>query len=393
MSLQLTQEQRQLRESLRRMLEATYGFEVRRSAGASTLGWSRTAWKNLCEMGVLALKIPEEYDGLEGTAFDIAVVMIELGRVLALEPYFTSAVLSATALNQFSRDEHAATLLPKIASGEQVIAWAHDEKRARHRYNWVETQAERRKDQWVLTGVKQNVLQAGVSDGYLVSARIDNSLDGYGKTALFLVDPNEIGVSLRQYRLVDDTVAGELKLDKVLATPLGSPFDETSQLAALMAVRAMGIVALCAEALGVMECAFELTCEYARTRKQFGRALGENQAYRHQLAEMAVAIESCRSAVSIASRAVDSSNDQEDRFSDLLRAKMLTGYLGRTVCHQAIQLHGGIGITEEYKVGHCLRKLFVIDQLFGDADSSAEMLAERLFVGERRWEEKTIACI
>ncbi|WP_299790221.1 acyl-CoA dehydrogenase family protein [Ramlibacter sp.] len=173
------------------------------------------------------------------------------------------------------------------------------------------------------------------------------------------------GLTLRAHWFVDESIAAELTFDRVPALPQGDPFDNRQQGAALAAVRAAGAAALCAEAVGVMEAAFELTTSFAMTRQQFGKPLGANQAYRHQIAEMAVALETCRSAAAMVAQEVASG---EYNGMDLLRAKLLVGLHGRALCQQAVQLHGGIGVTEEYKVGHCLRRMFVIDQMFGDGE-------------------------
>jgi pimeloyl-CoA dehydrogenase len=373
MNFTLNSEQRQLQDTLRRLLSDHYSFEKRRVISASAEGWSAAAWRKMCELGISALSIDEGRGGLGGNAEDIAVVMAELGRALVVEPFLPTAVLAACALGGADPDV-AAGLLPRIAAGEVLLAWAHDERTARHRFDCVGAAAELRDGRWLLTGVKSNVLHAPAAEFFVVSARVRAPSNTEG-VALFLVDARCPDLSCRPYRLVDESLAGEITLTSALAVPLADPLDHQRQEAMLGAVRRAGTAALCAEAFGVMQAAFELTAGYVNTRVQFGRPLAANQAVRHQIAEMAVALETCRSAVGMAAAAVD---DPISGFQDISRAKLLIGLHGRTVCHQAIQLHGGIGVTEEYKVGHCLRRLVVLDQLFGDADAHAQELATQL---------------
>jgi alkylation response protein AidB-like acyl-CoA dehydrogenase len=194
--------------------------------------------------------------------------------------------------------------------------------------------------------------------------------------ALFLVDAQAAGLRCRNFRLVDDSPAGELHLDGVVAEPLGEPTDGPRALRAIEATRDAGIASVCADAVGAMENAYALTLAYLPTRKQFGRALAENQALRHRVAEMMVSLESCSSMAMLAAAAIDRPDSVEA--ADLIRAKLIIGRHGRSLCQSAIQAHGGIGMTQEYAVGHCLRRIAVIDQLFGDSGAQAARLAALL---------------
>ncbi|QHE84618.1 acyl-CoA dehydrogenase family protein [Hydrogenophaga sp. BPS33] len=374
MNFQISEEQRLLSESLSRLLGDRYGFEQRRAIAASVEGWSPEVWRQLAELGVLALGIPEAYGGLSDAAADRLPVLQALGRVLALEPYLSSAVLGATAVLQAGSDAQKDALLPTLASGDVRLAWAHDESGERHNPTWVETRATREGTGWRLDGHKALVLHANAANHLVVSSRVAGQGDEAQGLALFLVDPKAAGVALRHFRLVDDTPAAELTLQGAAAQAMGDPLDEAFQRAAMGAVRDAGTAAACADMVGAMETAFELTTGYVTTRKQFGRAIGEYQAMRHRVAEMKVALEIARTMAMAAALAVDRSGSPEAT-TELLRAKLVIGRQARQLCQAAIQSHGGIGMTEEYAVGHCLRRIHVLDQLFGDVDAQAARLA------------------
>ncbi len=375
MNFELNDEQRALQDSLERLLAASYGFEQRRAIAASDAGHSPLVWRQLAELGVTGLPVPSAYSGFGGGAVDLLPVLQALGRVLSLEPVLASCVLGATALRLAGNAQQRQALLPALADGTSQLAWAHDEAGARHARCWTETRASRQGQAWVLDGAKINVLHAPGAHHLVVSARISGDAADTNGRALFLVDANTPGLALRAHRLVDDTPAAELTLTGVPAQALGDPQDGAAATAAIDATLDAGIAAACADMLGAMETAFRLAMDYLNTRKQFGRLIGENQALRHKAAEMLVSLETCRSMAMAAAIAVDRPHD-EDSAADLVRAKLLLGRHARAVCQQAIQLHGGIGMTEEYAVGHCLRRVHVLDQLFGDSEAQAARLAE-----------------
>ncbi|OUL99621.1 acyl-CoA dehydrogenase family protein [Variovorax sp. JS1663] len=377
MNFELNEDQSALAQSLSRLLADRYAFEKRRTLAASGAAHDEKTWAGLAELGLTALPVPEAHGGFGGGARDLLPVMQAFGRSLSMEPYLASTVLAGTALRLGADEATQARLLPGLASGERVLAWAHDEPAGRHAPLWVTTRAERRDGRWVLDGTKSNVLAAGAAGQFVVSARIAGAPADADGCALFLVDAGSAGVALREFRLVDETTAGELTLNAAVAEPLADPHDGAQARRAIEGATAAGIAAVCADMTGAAEAAFELAMEYLRTRKQFGRLIGENQALRHRAAEMLVALEMARSMAMAAAVAADDPQG-EDSLLDLHRAKLSVGRNARLVAHGAIQLHGGIGMTEEYAVGHCLRRIHVLDQLFGDADAHAARLAAAL---------------
>ncbi|MGR4871642.1 acyl-CoA dehydrogenase family protein [Variovorax sp. LARHSF232] len=375
MQFELNEEQQALAQSLARLLDDHCGFEKRRAIAASQAGWSEAAWGQLAELGVMAMGIPEAFGGLGGGAGDRLPVMQAFGRALLLEPYLASNVLAATAVLTAGNETQKDSLLPALAHGEMRMAWAHDEAQARHDALWVQTRATRDGGQWRLSGAKSLVLHAGAASRFVVSARVSGQPGDEEGLALFLIDAG--AAQLRSYRLIDDTPAGELTFDGAPAELLGDAGDTGDTARAAAAIRATlaaGTAAVCAEMVGTMESAFALTTAYVNTRKQFGRLIGEYQALRHRVAEMAVALEMARSMAIAAAVAVDDPAS-DNAATDLPRAKLAIGRHARALCQQAIQSHGGIGMTEEYAVGHCLRRIHVLDQLFGDADAQAARLA------------------
>ena len=377
MNFELSDDQRQLQDGVERLLADQYSFAQRSAIAAAEPGYSRTVWQKLAEMGITGLPLSEAHGGFEGGAVDLLPVMQAFGRVLLLEPYLASCVLGASALRRGADAATQQRLLPAVGAGELLLAWAHDEHGARHAPCWIETRATRRGEAWVLDGAKCNVLHAGAAQQLIVSARVSGVADASDGRALFLVDPRASGLQMRGHRLVDDTPAAELTLDAVAAQPLGDPMNSAQGRAAIEGTLNAGIAAVCADMVGAMEAAYKLALDYLNTRKQFGRLIGENQALRHRAADMLVSLEICRSMAIAAAVAVDRPDAEESK-ADLLRAKLLIGRHSRLLCQHAIQVHGGIGMTEEYAVGHYLRRVHVLDQLFGDSDAQASRLAELL---------------
>jgi pimeloyl-CoA dehydrogenase len=291
MQFELDADQQQLQDSLRRLLDTEGSFERRRQVAASEAGWNPALWRALGELGVTAITLPEAHGGFGQAPIALLPVLQELGRALVLEPFLASAVLGATAVARAGTQAQQQAVLPGLASAAQVLAFAHDEAAGRHQPLWVETRARRAGDGWVLQGAKHNVLHGAVADLLVVSARTQGEADDREGLALFLVRGEQAGVQRTALRLIDDTPAAEIRLDGATAQLLG----EAGQgWAAIEAAQQAGLAATCAEALGVAERAYALTVDYVQTRQQFGRAIGANQALRHRVAEMRVALDMVR---------------------------------------------------------------------------------------------------
>lgn len=383
MDFELNDEQQALQDSVQRLLRDMYGFDQRRALVAS--GWSEPVWRKLTELGACGLLVPPEAGGFGGRHEDVLPVMQSLGAALSLEPYLACAVLAATALRSVPPSHVARQALESIATGDGVIVWAHDEPGMRGSPQRLQTCAHSDGGDWVLNGEKCTVLHGDHASAFVVTAQMQphkqNPPIGEGGQALFLVQAQAEGLQRTAYRLVDDSPAADLLFADVHAQPLC--LDDAGAREAIRATLDAGISAVCADAVGAMGAAFELASSYVQTRRQFDRLIGENQALRHRLADMFVSLEMCRSMAIAAAVAADRASEtgeprEPDAALDLMRAKLMIGQHARAVCHGAIQLHGGIGMTEEYAVGHYLRRVTLLDQLFGDADTQATRLGQLL---------------
>lgn len=374
MNFELDEDQAALADSLGRLLADRCAFDKRRALVDSGMPHDLQTWHHLAQLGVTALPLPQAHGGFGAGARALLPVMQALGGSLCIEPYLATVVLAATALRLGASEALQARLLPGVGSGETLLAWAHDEPGARHAPCWTETRAERRNGRWALDGVKSTVLAGAQAQHLVVSARIGGASGDASGRALFLVDAKDPGIAVREFRLVDDRAAAEVMLRGAAAEPLDDPFDGARAQGAIEGTVAAGVAAACADMAGAAQSAFDLAMAYLNTRKQFGRLIGENQALRHRAAEMLVALEMTRSMAMAAAVAADDP-DGEDSRADLHRVKISVGRNARIVALGAIQLHGGIGMTEEYAVGHSLRRIHVMDQLFGDADAHAARLA------------------
>src|SRR5436190_10469142 len=377
MDFEFTEEQRLLRDSVDRLLADHYGFAQRRGYLAEPDGWSRTLWRQYGELGLLGLPFAEEYGGFGGGPIEVMLVMEAFGRVLALEPYLATVVLGGTALRLAGNEEQRSAILPQIVEGRMVLAFAHGERQARYDLSDVLTNAKPKARGWVLDGAKSVVGHGDIADRLIVSARTKGDRNDPAGIALFLVDANANGVARRAYRLRDGMGAAEIALSGVevggeaLLSEAGAGFPIIER------VVEAGIAASAAEAVGTMETMQAMTLEYLKTRQQFGRPIGDNQALQHRATEMFVALEQGRSLAMLAAMMVDEP-DAAERARNIAMVKVGVGQAARFVSQNAVQLHGGIGMTEEYAVGHYFRRCMVIEHSFGDTAHHLSRLAEQV---------------
>ena len=374
MDFSLTDEQRLLKESLERLLAERYGFEARQRFMGERAGWSRTLWKSYAELGLLGLPFEEKHGGIGGGPVETMIVMEAFGRALALEPFFATVVLAGGLLKHGASEAMRAALLPKIARGDLLLAFAHAERQSRYDLAYVAATARRDGGDYVLDGAKSLVIHGDCADKLIVSARLAGGHRDRDGLALFVVDAEAAGVSRRAYPTVDGLRAAEVTFsgvrvgaDQIVGEP-GGAFPLIAQ-----AVDA-AIAALTAEAVGAMAAVHEMTVEYAKTRKQFGVPIGSFQVLQHRAAEMLIALEQARSMAFYATMMAEEPDPTERRRA-IAAAKVQIGRSGRFVGQQAIQLHGGIGMTMEYKAGHYFKRLTAIDAMFGDADHHLAKLA------------------
>jgi alkylation response protein AidB-like acyl-CoA dehydrogenase len=370
MNFDFSEEQTQLRDALGRLLDRGYEFDKRKQIIASGDGWSRELWRQLAELGALSIALPEQHGGTGGTAVDTLVVMEALGRRLVVEPYVPAIVLGAGLVARAGSDAQRAQLLPRVGSGEHLLALAHDEPDSRYELARVATRARPEGGAgrgFVLDGKKTVVLGGGAADTLIVSARTAGEPGDPDGVSLFLVDATAPGVSRVGYQTQDNHRAADVTLTGVrvggdaLLGPAGG--------GAALVEHAIehGIAAVCGEALGVMAMLVELTASYVKTRKQFGVPIGSFQALQHRLADMLMRVESARSMTYLLATTVDSS-DAAARRRTAAAAKAMVSQAGRFVGQGAIQLHGGIGVMDEAPISHYFKRMTVISMVFGDAD-------------------------
>ena len=374
MDFDLSDEQRLLKESLERLVADRYQFESRKAYAQNPEGWSREIWAQYAELGLLGLPFAEEYGGIAGGPIETMIAMEAFGRALALEPYFATVVLGGGFLRHGGDAEQKSALIPEIAAGKLVLAFAATERHSRYDLADVATRARRDGAAWVLDGEKGVVLHGDHADKLLVTARLGGGQRERAGIGLFLVDAGQEGVSRRGYPTQDGLRAAEVSLAGVRVGPEGVLGEPGAALPLVERVVEEAVAALCAEAVGAMAAMHELTLEYLKTRRQFGREIGKFQVLQHRAVEMLIALEQARSMAMYATM-MAAAEDPAERSAAMSAAKVQIGRSGRFVGQQAVQLHGGIGMTMEYKVGHYFKRVTMIDALFGDADHHLRRLA------------------
>lgn len=375
MDFNYSEEQQMLADTLNRFIADAYSLDARRKLAATQLGFSSGHWQQFADLGLLGLTVPEQYGGLDGTPADTLIVMQAFGRGLVLEPYLSTAVLAVALLSAAGTEQQKSRWLPAIAAGSSRLALAALEPEARFDLWQVGTRAERIADHHVLNGSKSVVLHGDSADALIVSARTIAAEGDREGITLFLVDARAAGVVIKGFASIDGQRSAEVTFDNVVvgADAIIGAVDEGYELLELTVDT--GIAALCAEAVGCMEKLLEITAEYLRTRKQFGRSIGSFQALQHRVADMAIAIEQARSAAYFAAARVRGA-DRVERRKAVSAAKALAGRSGRYVGQQAVQLHGGMGMTDELAVGHYFKRLTCIDMTWGNTEHHTELYGE-----------------
>ena len=351
MDFDFSDDQEQLRDAVRKWVDKGYTFERRRATVAAG-GFDRAAWGELAELGLTALTVPEAHDGMGQGAIDAMVVAEELGRGMVLEP-ISQAFIASSVLSHCAPADVQSAWLPRVASGEALVVLAYQERKARYRLDVCEAKAASAPAGYAVTATKSIVAAGDQADAFIVPAQLD------GKIALFLVERSAAGVTTRGYVTQDGSRAAEVQLANAPATLI-----TTDGLAALELAVDTGIAATCAEAVGVMDKTVALTVEYMNQRKQFGVFIASFQALRHRVADMKMQLELARSMSYYASLKLGA--PAAERRAAMARAKVQLGQSMRFVGQQSVQLHGGIGVTDEYIGSHYFKKLTQLELTFGD---------------------------
>jgi alkylation response protein AidB-like acyl-CoA dehydrogenase len=371
MHFELTDEQRMLGEMVQRFLAKEYSFEGRRRILRDPAGWSREAWRQLAEMGLLALQVPPEHGGMAPAPVETLLTMTALGKALSLEPYLSSAVLGTALIRDLGSPAQRERLLPALAAGELLAVPAHGEPGARHDLARVATAARRDGEGWVLSGRKAVVPHAEAADVLLVTARTAGGEDQERGLSLFEVPRGAPGLRLVGYPTLDGQRGADVVLEGVRLPAAALLGPEGGAFPVLSHAWGLGVAAICAEAVGALQATLDATLEYTRTRKQFGVPIGRFQALQHRMADMLMHVEQARSMSYLAALHAHGADGRERRRA-LSAAKVTVGQACRFVGQQAVQLHGGMGVTDEMPVSHYFKRLTVIEMSLGDTEHHLE---------------------
>jgi len=364
MDYQLNELQQMLQQSVDKYVERDYEFSTRQALAETELGYSEENWQQFAELGWLGVPFTEEQGGFGGGATELMVLFEAFGKALLLEPYLANVVLGGQLLARVGSDQQVEQVLPSVIAGEVKLALAHSEPQSRYQLSRVACTAVANGGRFQLSGHKSLVLNGQNADYLLVTARTNGAVDDPQGISLFLVPANTSGVSVRGYRTVDALQAADVKFEGVelsgdaMLGPLGEAY------AGVEWVTDQGIAALCAEALGCMEALQQATVEYLQTRKQFDVAIGKFQSLQHAAVDMFMALSQSRSMVYLVANKAGA--EPGERRAALSAAKNFIGRAGRLIGQTAVQLHGGVGVSDELDVSHYFKRLTAINTWLGD---------------------------
>ena len=372
MDFSLNAEQQLLKDSVDKYMAEQYSSEQRRAYMSEAKGFSQKVWAEFAELGWLTIPFAEDLGGFGGSVVDTSIVMEALGRAVAIEPYMATVLLGGQAIARGSNEQLKASYLEKILAGECQAALAYLERRSRHQLDAIDCSAIKgaiKSDYaYTISGTKTLVLNGAAADVIIVSAKLGEQL------GLFAVPADSEGLSIEPMKLMDGQPIANVILKEVVVSEDQLLCAPENSMALLQSIISDVTIAVSAQAVGAMEYLLKASVEYCNTRKQFGQPIGKFQALQHRMVDMYTAIEQCRSLLV---RALCSSSGNEPQAElDIAALKAMVGKHGRAVAEEAVQLHGGMGVTEELDIGDYLKRLMVIDHLFGDADWHRARFAE-----------------
>ena len=367
MNLEFSEEQTLLTNLVERFTADNYDLVKRAEYVQSAQGFSAKNWEIMADTGILTVPFSESYGGLGGTAEDLICVMQPLGKAVAVEPMLVSPILTGSLLERVGTDLQKQKWIPEIIAGKVHVALAHSEAAARYDLEFVETKFTQTNDTTKLTGGKTFVLGAAGADAYIVSAVPDTSAGNLEDISFFLVGKNAEGLSVKNYRLIDGSIACELAFNNTPADPMNGHFHD------LLSVISLTKIAACAEMVGLMELLLEDTIKHVKTREQFGRPLSKMQVIQHRLADSFVSLELCKSHLL---RMAASEETDADYAKMTSGSKAFISQAAVALAEDAIQLHGGMGTTNELIIGHAMKRIILLSSLFGDADAEVSRFSQ-----------------
>jgi alkylation response protein AidB-like acyl-CoA dehydrogenase len=366
MDFSLSDEQQMLQDSITRFVQNDYDFYDRAKLVKSELGFSADHWKLFAELGWLMVPFTEDDGGLGGSAADLMVVMEEFGKGLVIEPFLATAIIGGGLISKAGNTQQKETLIGAIMDGSLQLAFAYAEPNSRYDLAYVATSADKTSGGYVLNGHKAVVLNAPVANKIIVSARTSGDTNNKDGISLFILDADSEGVDIQSYRTQDGGRAAEVRLNNVNVTTENLLGTEGSALPTIEAILDRATLAVCAEAVGAMEIATAKTVEYTKTRKQFGTSISKFQALQHRMADMFIEQQQAKSIVLMAALKIDEGGIEASKA--VAAMKSLVGRASRKVGQETIQIHGGIGVTDELDIGHYFKRMTMIDLMFGNSD-------------------------
>jgi len=375
MDFELSEEQRLLKESIDRLLADVCDFAQRKTCVQEKGGWSNAIWGRLAEQGLLGLPFAEADGGFGAGAVETMIVMEALGRALVIEPYLATVVIGGGFLRHGGSAAQKAAHIPSIIDGSKTFAFAQLEKNSRYDLNYVTTSAKKKGGGWIINGEKFIVINGENADALIVTVRTKGTQRDRSGIGVFLVPASAKGLSKKCYPTQDGLHAADITFTDVEVGSDAAVGDPENALPLIERIVDEARTALCAEAVGLMDESLKTTVEYMKTRKQFGVPIGSFQSLQHRAADAFVALEQARSMSMFATMAVSFENAAE-RAKAVAAAKVQIGRSGKFIGQQSIQLHGGIGMTMEAKIGHYFKRLTMIENTFGDADYHIRRVSE-----------------
>ena len=366
MDFSLNDDQTLLKDSIVQYMSRSYDFDSRMATVDSDAPYDAQKWSDFAELGWLALPFPDDLDGFGGGPVETMLLMQELGKHLVIEPYLATVVLGGGCLVRGNNDALRQKLIGGVISGDVQLALAYAEPRSRYRLNEVECKADPSGDDYVLNGEKIFVMNGSTADHLIVVARTSGAGSDEHGISLFCIDATRDGISRNGYKTVDGMHAAQIGFDDVAVSASELICELHEGLPLLAAVIQDACLAVCAEALGIMEALLQKTVDYTKSREQFGVPLSTFQALQHRMVDMFMELEQCRSLLLRA--AIKSQDASPDSASAVAAVKYYIGTAGRKLGEEAVQLHGGMGVTYELDVAHLFKRLTVIDTLFGNSD-------------------------
>jgi len=375
MNFDYNEEQQLLAESIRRFVDKDYHFDARKRIIASQDGYSRDVWATFAEIGLLGLPFAPDFGGFGGSAVEMMSVMEAIGDALIVEPYLSTVGLGAQFVARAGTAAQKERTLPAVVAGQLKLAFAQTEPGARYNLARVSVRATKRNGGYVIDGDKCVVSDGPCADQLVVSARTAGGTTDAQGISLFLVEANVQSVALKSYQTLDGRRAADISFKGVTVPADALIGNEGEALTLIEHVTDYATALLCAEAIGAIKYANDATLEYLKTRRQFGVPLGTFQALQHRMVDMVISYEQAKSMASLACASVDSVHDSAERKRIVSAAKIKIADACRHVSQEAIQLHGGMGMSDELKVSHTFRRLTMIAQQFGDAEHHLERFA------------------